>query len=174
MKTEIEAPVQEPRAVSGDAAVLVEDVTRSYGPVAALDGMSLRVAHAFSELSVLAGIDLRAAPHDVLGVVGPSGCGKSTLLELIAGLLEPTAGTLAVCGDETATGRLARCAYMPQRDLLLPWLSAIDNASLAIRNRGASAAERLGHPAVEVRTGHACKIDCGGPIPGGLAGSGLR
>jgi ABC-type nitrate/sulfonate/bicarbonate transport system ATPase subunit len=43
-----------------------------------------------------------------------------------------------VGGGATAAERLQGCAYMPQRDLLLPWLSAIDNASLAPRNRGAS------------------------------------
>ena len=53
---------------------------------------------------------------------GPSGCGKSTLLELIAGLLEPSGGTIAVGGPPRPRERLARCAYMPQRDLLLPWL----------------------------------------------------
>jgi NitT/TauT family transport system ATP-binding protein len=77
----------------------------------------------------------------VLGVVGPSGCGKSTLLELVAGLQEPTSGSIAVGGEPEPGARLARCAYMPQRDLLLPWLVAIDNAGLALRNRGASRAE---------------------------------
>jgi NitT/TauT family transport system ATP-binding protein len=72
----------------------------------------------------------------VIGLVGPSGCGKSTLLELIAGLREPTAGEILVDGEAEAAGRLARCAYMPQRDLLLPWLRAIDNAAIALRNRG--------------------------------------
>ena len=48
---------------------------------------------------------------------------------------------MRVAGDAAAAGRLARCAYMPQRDLLLPWLTAIDNAALAPRNRGASRAE---------------------------------
>ena len=70
---------------------------------------------------------LRAAARCV-GLVGPSGCGKSTLLELIAGLLEPDRGTIAVDGERAGRGRLAGCAYMPQRDLLLPWLTAIDNA----------------------------------------------
>jgi ABC-type nitrate/sulfonate/bicarbonate transport system ATPase subunit len=59
-------------------------------------------------------------------VVGPSGCGKSTLLELICGLQRPDAGTVSC---EPA-------ALMPQRDLLLPWLSAVDNAALALRVRG--------------------------------------
>jgi len=77
----------------------------------------------------------------VLGIVGPSGCGKSTLLELIAGLREPDAGTIAVGTATEPTERLARCAYLPQRDLLLPWYSAIDNAGLALRNRGVGKAE---------------------------------
>ncbi len=94
------------------------------------------VEHAFGELRTLDGIDLALAPHGVLGLVGPSGCGKSTLLELICGLREPGAGTIAVGGSSDAATRLARCAFMPQRDLLLPWYSALDNAGLALRNRG--------------------------------------
>jgi ABC-type nitrate/sulfonate/bicarbonate transport system ATPase subunit len=91
-------------------------------------------------------LDLRAG--EVLGIVGPSGCGKSTLLELVSGLRIPQSGTIEVEGAASPAGRLARCAYMPQRDLLLPWLAAIDNAALALRNRGASRAEarRLAHP----------------------------
>jgi NitT/TauT family transport system ATP-binding protein len=100
---------------------------------------------------VIERLDLDADPGRVLGVVGPSGCGKSTLLELVAGLRAIEAGTIEVEGAAGAAERLARCAYMPQRDLLLPWLSAIDNASLALRNRGASRAEarRSAHPLFE-------------------------
>ena len=53
----------------------------------------------------------------------PSGCGKSTLLELICGLQAPDAGR----------SRPAPAVLMPQRDLLLPWASALDNAALALR-----------------------------------------
>jgi len=99
--------------------------------------------HAYGELRTLDSLDLEVAPHSVIGLVGPSGCGKSTLLELICGLLEPSAGTLDVEGGRTAAERLGRCAYMPQRDLLLPWYSALDNATLGLRNRGlAKAAAR--------------------------------
>jgi ABC-type nitrate/sulfonate/bicarbonate transport system ATPase subunit len=106
------------------------------------DAISLRaVSHAYGDLQTLAGIDLEAAPHNVIGFVGPSGCGKSTLLELICGLQEPSAGKVAVAGDTSAEQRLARCALMPQRDLLLPWYSAIDNAALALRNQGMGRSE---------------------------------
>jgi NitT/TauT family transport system ATP-binding protein len=100
-------------------------------------GISLQaVEHAYGELRSLDRIDLEVPAHGVVGLVGPSGCGKSTLLELICGLREPSGGTIAIGGSSRAAERLARCAFMPQRDLLLPWYSAIDNAALALRNQG--------------------------------------
>jgi len=71
-------------------------------------------------------VSLHAAPGEIVTVVGPSGCGKTTLLELICGLQRPDAGTVTS----------APAALMPQRDLLLPWLTAVDNAALALRARG--------------------------------------
>jgi NitT/TauT family transport system ATP-binding protein len=95
-----------------------------------------RLEHSYGDMQAIAGLDLEVPAHRVLGLVGPSGCGKSTLLELICGLQEPVAGEVEVGDAGNAAGRLARCAFMPQRDVLLPWLSAIDNAALALRNRG--------------------------------------
>jgi ABC-type nitrate/sulfonate/bicarbonate transport system ATPase subunit len=111
----------------------------------------LGVGHAFGELRVLERLDLRVGPGEVVGVVGPSGCGKSTLLELASGLREPGWGSIRVGGETSPAGRLARCAFMPQRDLLLPWLAAIDNAAIALRNRGASRrhARSAAHPLFE-------------------------
>jgi len=104
---------------------------------AAAAAVSIRgLGHSYGDLRTIERLDLEAPPHGVLGVVGPSGCGKSTLLELISGLRDPTAGEVEVGGASGGAERLARCAFMPQRDLLLPWLSAIDNAALALRNRG--------------------------------------
>lgn len=99
------------------------------------------VRHLFGRVLALDQVDLALPQHERLGIVGPSGCGKSTLLSAIAGLLEPTEGTVSVGGAKTAKERLARCALMPQRDLLLPWRTAIDNGGLALENRGASRSE---------------------------------
>src|SRR6478736_215527 len=90
---------------------------------------------------VLDGLDLRLEAHGRLGIVGRSGAGKSTLLSLVAGLDEPDAGTVAVFGDCSPGGRLAHCALMPQRDCLLPWRTALDNACLALENHGLPRAE---------------------------------
>jgi NitT/TauT family transport system ATP-binding protein len=130
MLTKTGAPTKEPLSISSSEAPPKRGELRVE-----------RLDHAFGELRVLAGVDLRAAPHEVIGVVGPSGCGKSTLLELVAGLRDPDAGTIAVDGEGDSPARLSRCAYMPQRDLLLPWMTAIDNAALAMRNRGVRRAD---------------------------------
>jgi NitT/TauT family transport system ATP-binding protein len=116
MQTETEAPVTE--------LLSFRKVTRRYGALTALAGMDL---------------DLRA--HEVTAVVGPSGCGKSTLLELVAGLQEPDEGVVDVLGATAAADRRPACAYMPQRDLLLPWRDALANAALALECQGVARAE---------------------------------
>src|SRR4029077_13447399 len=113
-------------------------------PDAARSGRHVRVsrlAHSFGELQAIAQIDFEVEPGEVVGIVGPSGCGKTTLLELLAGLRPPDAGSISVGGRSERAERLEGCASMPQRDLLLPWLSAVDNAALALRIAGASRQE---------------------------------
>jgi ABC-type nitrate/sulfonate/bicarbonate transport system ATPase subunit len=85
---------------------------------------------------VLDGLDLQVPARGRVGIVGRSGAGKSTLLSLVAGLDELTAGRIAVDGATSPRERLARCALMPQRDCLLPWRTALDNAALALENAG--------------------------------------
>lgn len=66
-------------------------------------------------------------------VLGPSGVGKTSLLRLIAGLVEPWEGSRITCTDGTPLA--GRAAYMAQQDLLLPWLTALQNVLLGERLR---------------------------------------
>lgn len=66
-------------------------------------------------------------------IVGASGCGKTTLLKLIGGLLKPSAGELSV-GDEDPSLQHARMGYMPARDGLLPWRTALENVALPLES----------------------------------------
>ena len=80
------------------------------------------------------------ARRETLAIIGPSGCGKSTLFNVIAGLLEPTAGEVHVAGRRVsdATGHVG---YMLQKDLLLPWRTVLDNVILGLEVRGAPLGE---------------------------------
>ena len=79
-----------------------------------------------ASVQALADVSLHARDGELLAVVGPSGCGKSSLLEILCGLRAPDSGTVAV----------PPAVLMPQADLLLPWLDALDNAALALRIAG--------------------------------------
>lgn len=99
------------------------------------------VAKSFGRVAALAGVSLSVARHSRVGIVGPSGGGKTTILKIVAGLLEADTGLVRVGDATSAPQRLARCALMPQRDLLLPWRTALDNAAIALENQGLSRAE---------------------------------
>ncbi|BFH69200.1 MAG: ABC transporter ATP-binding protein [Paenibacillus dendritiformis] len=70
-------------------------------------------------------------PGEFVSLVGPSGCGKTTILSIIAGLLEPTHGSVRVYGDAVA-GPSPRVGYMLQSDYLYPWRTILENASLGL------------------------------------------
>jgi ABC-type nitrate/sulfonate/bicarbonate transport system ATPase subunit len=88
-------------------------------------------------LLVLDGLDITIADGEFVAIIGPSGCGKSTLFNVLAGLERPDSGSVTVHGSE-ATGRTEHFAYMPQKDLLLPWRRVLDNASLGLEVQGMS------------------------------------
>jgi ABC-type nitrate/sulfonate/bicarbonate transport system ATPase subunit len=115
--TELHSPSQ-PRSVPAaqETEIALDRVSRSY-PSRSRGGKALQA---------LADVSLHAGAGELIAVVGPSGCGKSTLLELLCGLQSPDSGTVA-CPP---------AVLMPQRDMLLAWLSALDNAALALRIAG--------------------------------------
>jgi ABC-type nitrate/sulfonate/bicarbonate transport system ATPase subunit len=80
-------------------------------------------------MQVLSGLQLSARQGAFVSIIGPSGCGKSTLFGIIAGLQQADRGQILFDG-EPAGQRTDRVGYMPQRDLLLPWRSVLNNAIL--------------------------------------------
>jgi NitT/TauT family transport system ATP-binding protein len=113
----------------GDAAVQVVDP----GPAVAVRGLTKRFGAA---PAVLEDVTLEVAQGEFVCLLGASGCGKSTLLGLLAGLDQPTSGTVQVVGGKPS--------LMFQEPALFPWLTARENVELALRLDGIGKAERRG------------------------------
>jgi len=88
-----------------------------------------RVSKSYNGLPVINRLSLTVEPGEMVGLVGPSGAGKTTLLRLIAGLIQPDAGTIRVASS--------RLSYVFQEARLLPWRSAAANVAVALRANGA-------------------------------------
>ncbi len=100
-------------------------------PVAQLDGVRLLYHDPERETAAVDGLTMRVDRGELVRVVGPSGCGKTSVLSLIAGLYEPSAGSVRVLGGSPAEAR-DRVGYMLQRDCLLDWRTIEKNALLGL------------------------------------------
>ena len=109
-------------------------------PVARAEGLTKRFAK--SGVLALDGVDLAVAPGQMTGLVGPDGAGKTTLIRMLAGLVEPDAGTIEVFGAPAAAADRAQIGYMPQRFGLYEDLTVIENLTLYAELRGLAASER--------------------------------
>lgn len=76
--------------------------------------------------AVLDGVDFDVSPGEFVSVIGPSGSGKSTIFNMLAGLDTPDSGTVHAPAS----------AYMPQKDLLFPWRTVLDNTTLGLEVQG--------------------------------------
>ncbi|BBZ01523.1 ABC transporter ATP-binding protein [Mycolicibacterium chitae] len=113
--------------MSAGVGVDIVGLSRTYGSVRALDGLSLHLA-----------------PGELVALLGPSGCGKTTALRILAGLEEPTAGRIAVAGkDITAVPPNRRDMGMVfQAYSLFPHLTVLENVAFGLKLRGKAKAAR--------------------------------
>ena len=80
-------------------------------------------------------ISFKVMPGEFVTIIGASGSGKSTLFNLCVGLLEPDEGEILIDGEKPEN-RAGKVGYMPQRDLLLPWRSVLDNVLIPLEIQG--------------------------------------
>jgi NitT/TauT family transport system ATP-binding protein len=112
-----------------------------------LDGVSKVFGKAGTETAYRAVNDLNldVEPGQMLAILGKTGCGKSTIFNMIAGLTEPTGGTVRVQGRDPFAefdSFRGKMAIVFQNDRLLPWRSAIGNVELGLEMLEIPAAER--------------------------------
>jgi len=106
--------------------------------------LSMRLVSGGRPVDVLTGVSLEVPAGQFLAVAGPSGSGKSTLLGLIAGLDQPTSGSITVAGleitrlgeDELARYRRDTIGYVFQAYHLIPTLTAIENVAVPLELAG--------------------------------------
>jgi NitT/TauT family transport system ATP-binding protein len=101
-------------------AIRIRDLTKKFGALVAVDGVSVEIAHG-----------------EFFMIVGPSGCGKTTLLRILAGLDSVTSGTIDI---ETPNSQRPVNSMIFQGDSIFPWMTVWNNAAYGLRMRRAPAA----------------------------------
>ncbi|MEH3131327.1 MAG: ABC transporter ATP-binding protein [Mycolicibacterium neoaurum] len=108
-------------------AVELQELTRTFGSVRALDGLNLRIE-----------------PGELVALLGPSGCGKTTAMRILAGLEEATSGKVLIDGRDISRvpANKRDMGMVFQAYSLFPHLTVLDNVAFGLKMRGVGAVER--------------------------------
>ncbi|HEY2976812.1 MAG TPA: ATP-binding cassette domain-containing protein, partial [Burkholderiaceae bacterium] len=110
--------------------------------ILSIKGVSRRFTSQHGETLALQATDLDVAENDFITILGPSGCGKSTLLRIVAGLDQPSSGTVLLDGNRVVAPGADR-GMVFQSYTLFPWLTVLDNVCFGLRERGLPRNEQL-------------------------------
>ena len=110
-------------------------------PLVQVEGLRHVYRQGEGNVLILDGVDLTLQDKEIVGLLGRSGSGKSTMLRIIAGLMPPTAGIVAIDG-EPVRGPASQVAMVFQTFALFPWLTVLDNVEIGLEAQGMPAAER--------------------------------
>jgi len=146
------------------------------GSIISLEKVQKSFFRGKERLDVLAGLDLKIEEGSFEALMGPSGSGKSTLLNLIAGLDQPTSGTLVVAGanigtmsdGQRANWRASNIGFVFQTYNLIPVLTAIENVELPLLLAKLSSSERRKRAEIALRA--VGLADRAGHLPSQLSG----
>lgn len=94
------------------------------------------------ELAVLKDINIILHKGEFVSIIGPSGCGKSTIFHILTQIEKPDEGIVEIDGIPIYNVKKG-IGYMPQKDLLMPWRTLIDNASIPLEIQGIKKEERV-------------------------------
>jgi NitT/TauT family transport system ATP-binding protein len=133
------SPTGQPTVAAGSAAQAGTE--RATGDVSVIQAQQLSFSYGSGSKLILDSLNLDVKEGEIVVFIGPSGCGKSTVLGLIAGMLQPTSGSL-LCNGKPLKGLNRNVSYMTQKDTLLPWRSSLDNAALPLEIKGMAKKER--------------------------------
>jgi NitT/TauT family transport system ATP-binding protein len=112
-------------------------------PRLSIEQLTVTYTSARGPLTALRDLSLSVADGEFVAVLGPSGCGKSTLLNIASGLLAPSGGRVAICGEPVSTPR-RDVGIVFQQPTLLPWKTVLENVMVPMQAMGLPTGPHLG------------------------------
>lgn len=104
-------------------------------PRLSIEKLTVTYASARGPLTALRDLSFEVGDSEFVAVLGPSGCGKSTLLNIASGLLAPSSGQVAICGEPVRTPR-RDVGIVFQQPTLLPWKTVLENVLVPMQAMG--------------------------------------